>query len=410
MTTAHRPSVLIVIALGALFAAVLLNPSVEAGSGHGFPSPLAGPGVPDVKRSQAKKIERGWRELVAGDPIESLKRAERAPDVAPTRLLKYQIRIVKGETDTVGELAAFCRELPAYAAAWMTLSVAAENAGNEASALDAARRGARLWPEPPWGGRAADLERRWIDDRITNAEKLLATSDTGAAMIELEAARALDPQRSDAALLEARIYFSDGQLDEAEATISDLSALPEAVLLQGQIGERRGDWQSAMESYSSLPDDFPGRGEALDRAQTRWRMTLLPEYARRAMAAVNLTRGDLAVVLVSVLPRLETMPGGAVPVMSDIVDHAGQREIITVVRLGIMSADRRGHLFYPNAEADLGTVRQAVQKSRSLLGLSAPRWCTDSDVLGSGCISIPPPASGGAVVNAVLDPTSGASP
>ena len=66
------------------------------------------------------------------------------------------------------------------------------------------------------------------------------------------------------------------------------------------------------------------------------------------MVAEDLTRGDLAVVLVSVLPRLETLPGGAVPVMSDIVDHPGQREIITVVRLGIMNADRRGHLFYPD--------------------------------------------------------------
>ncbi len=304
----------------------------------------------------------------------------------------------------------FCESYPDYAAAWLTLSIAAEDLGRESMALDAARRSALMWTAPPWGERAADLERRWIDDRIANAERLLEDGDLGAAMAELQAAKAIDPQRGDSALLEAKIYFANGQLDEAQALLADISTLPEAVLLQGQIGEERGDWQSAMESYSSLPEDYPGRRVALDRAQTRWRMTLLPDYARAAMVAENLTRSDLAVVLVSVLPRLETMTGGAVPVMSDIVDQPGQREIITVVRLGIMTADRRGHLFYPESEADLETVRQAIHKARSLLGLPTPGWCTDRDVLGSDCISIPSPTGGGSVANAVLDQTSGATP
>jgi len=410
MTTLHRPFVAIAVVLGVAFSWAISSPSIEAETRLDLPSPLDGPGVPNVKKSQRKKIERGWRELLAGDLIESFKRAERASNAVPSQLLKYQIQLIKGENDTVDELASFCESHPDYAAAWMTLSVAAEDSGLEVMALDAARRGARMWPTPPWGERAAALERHWVDDRIANAERLFEDGNTGAAMTEVLAAEAIDPQRSDSALLQAKIHFSDGQLDKAEARLVDISTLPEAALLQGQIGEKRGDWQSAMEAYSSLPENFPGRSVALERAQTRWRMTLLPDYARAAMATENLTRVDLAVVLVSVLPRLETMPGGAVPVMSDIVDQPGQREIITVVRLGIMTADRRGHLFYPDSEADLETVRQAVHKSRSLLGLSTPKWCTDQDVLGSGCISIPSPASGGSVVNAVLDPTSGATP
>ncbi len=410
MTTLRRPSAVIAVILGVAFSWAVSSPSLEAETRLDLPSPLSGPGVPKVKKSQRKKIDRAWRELLAGDLVESFKRAQRAANAAPSQLLKYQIQVIKGENDTIDELVSFCESYPEYAAAWMTLSVAAENSGLEVMALDAARRGARLWPTPPWGERAAVLERRWVDDRIANAERLFEGGDSGAAMTDLQAAKAIDPERSDSALLEAKIYFSGGQLDKAEARLIDISMLPEAVLLQGQIGENRGDWQSAMESYSSLPEDYPGRSESLERAQTRWRMTLLPDYARVAMATENLTRVDLAVVLVSVLPRLETMPGGAVPVMSDIVDQPGQREIITVVRLGIMTADRRGHRFNPDSEANLETVRQAVHKSRSLLGLPTPKWCTDRDVLGSGCVSIPSPPSGGSVVNAVLDPTSGATP
>jgi len=410
MTKLQRPFAVIVVALGLTFWCAVASPSVAGETRLDLPSPLIGPGVPEIKKSQRKKIERAWQELLAGDLEKSIKRAQRAGDSAPSHLLKQQIKLIKGEGGVVNELVSFCDSYPDYAAALMTLSVAAEDSGLEIMALDAARRGARNWPTPPWGERPAELEQRWVDDRIANAENYFEDGDSGAAMTELLAAKAIDPRRGDSALLEAKIYFSTGQLDEADARLVKISTQPEAVLLRGLISEERGDWQSAMERYSSLPENYPGRGEALQRAQTRWRMTVLPDYARAAMATQNLTRVDLAVVLVSVLPRLETMPGGAVPVMSDIVDQPGQREIITVVRLGIMNADRRGHLFYPDSEADLDTVRQAVHKSRSLLGLSTPKWCTDQDVLGSDCISIPSPASGGSVVNAVLDPTSGATP
>jgi len=165
-----------------------------------------------------------------------------------------------------------------------------------------------------------------------------------------------------------------------------------------------------MDSYSSLPDDYPDRDSALQRVQIRWRLTLLPNYARTSMATEELTRGDLAVILVSVQPRLETLPGGAVSVMSDIVDHPGQREIITVVRLGIMNADRRGRVFYPNSIADPETVRGAIQRARVQLGLPALVWCTEPDMVGSACTSITSPPNGGTVVNAVLDSTSGADP
>lgn len=410
MTTRHRPTAFLIVVVGLVLWCTWSDPAIAAEARFDLPSPLAGPGVPEVKKSQRKKIDRGWRELAAGNLRESRKRSERAADSAPNRLLRFQIRIVEEKADAIDELGAFCKGHPEYAAAWMTLSFAAEHSGDESTALDAARRGARLWPDPPWGARAADLERRWIDDRIAHAERLFDAGDNPAALAELDAASALDPERGDSALLEARIHFSDDELGEAEARLADISELPEAMLLLGQIAEKRGNWQSAMEIYSSLPDGYTGRIEALDRAQTYWRMTLLPNYARAAMESENLTRGDLAVILVSVLPRLETMPGGGVPVMSDIVDHPGQREIITIVRLGIMTADRRGHLFYPDTEADMETVRQAVHKSRSLLGLSDPRFCTHPDVLVSDCISIPSPASGGSVVNAVLDPTSGATP
>ena len=146
----------------------------------------------------------------------------------------------------------------------------------------------------------------------------------------------------------------------------------------------------------------------MKRVQTRWRLTLLPAYARTAMSSTELTRGQLAVVIASSQPRLKTLPGGSVPVMSDIVDEPGQREIITVVRLGIMRADRRGHVFRPNEIVDAETAAKAVDRARVLLGLPPCPWCPDLNVVGSDCHSISNPADGDAVVRAMLDSTTGA--
>ncbi len=410
MTVARGTRPLLMAALTTFFGLILVAPSIWANDPLDLPSPLAGPGVAAVKKKQIRKIQRGWREFVAGDMDEATKRATRAGEVPPAQLLVYQIRLSRGDDGTKDELADFCDRHPEYAAAWMTLSVAEEIVGLESAALEAARRGAALWPEPPWGDRAADLYRHWVDDRVVTAETLFDTGQNSAALAELVAANALDPNRPDMVLLAAEIFVSEGRLDEAATLLDRIPDEPDARFLAGQIAEAGGDWQSAMDLYASLADDYPGKNGALERAQTRWRLTLLPKYAHASMATDQLTRGDLAIVLVSVQPRLETLPGGAVPVMSDIVDYPGQREIITVVRLGIMDADRRGHRFFPNRPVSIDTIHEAIQRSRALLGRTAPVWCSGEDMLGSGCTSIPSPPSGGAVINAVLDSMSGVDP
>jgi len=374
-----------------------------------LPSPLAGPGVVEMKKSQYRRIDRAWREFLAGDHAESRKRAQRAGDLAPTRLLEFQILLQEGNLDGLDDLRALCEQQPNYAAAWITLSMAAEAAGLESEAITTAEQAGELWPEPPWLDRADDLYSRWVDDRINHAARLVEDGDPNGAMAELESASDLDPERQDAALIMAKILITNDQIPEAESILAELPDLPEAVFLRGRIAEDRSDWKSAMERYSALPVDYPGREDGLKRTQIQWRLTLLPGYARTSMTALELTRADLAVVLVSVRPQLETLPGDSVPVMSDIVDSPGQREIITVVRLGIMRADRREHRFYPGRPVDMGAVQEAIQRTRALLGLTAPVWCTEPDVLGSDCISISPPPSGGAVVQAVLDHQPGVS-
>lgn len=396
---------LVATALGCLIAA-----GVWAADAPPFPSPLDGPGAATLSRSQHKKIERAWHDLNRGELAKSVKRATRAGDSPQTRLLLLQVRAIQGDEDVAGDLAALCESHPDYAGAWITLSLVAERSGDEETALSAARRAAGLWPDSRWTERAERLERLWLDDRIADAADLVDMHRYDAALDELARVAAIEPERPDAAMVKAEALCGADRLDECEAVLDTVLDQPRALVLKGGLAEARGDWQTAMNCYAALPESDPERAALLDRAKIRWRLTMLPGYSQAAIASTALTRGQLAVALVAAEPRLEALPGGTVPVMSDIVDRPGQREIIAVVRLEIMHADRREHQFRPDREVDAATARDAVDRARALVGRPPVTWCADANVVVSGCTPMPSPPTGGAVVNATLDSESGTGP
>ena len=243
LLTAHR----VVVrsrAVAAVSASALLC-VFGAGTSHAvspadLPSPLAGPGVGELKRGQQKKIRQAWQEFLAGDVAAARKKAGRAGDLVPTRQLDSQILLTQEDPAAFDDLRALCESHPGYAAAWVTLSFAAEAFGAESDALAAAEQGAALWPEPPWNERPAQLYHRWVDDRITHADRLLADGSASEAASELEAARSLDPERSDAAVMMAEILLGNDQVAEAELILSDFPDVPDVAFLRGSIAEERG--------------------------------------------------------------------------------------------------------------------------------------------------------------------------
>jgi len=409
----RRPRSCPSIVLVALFVAVVLGwlwpPELAcAGDLPRLPSALEGPGVPELGRRQARHLERSVHELEHGNLAAAVKRATKAGAVSPAHLVLAQCKLLEGADDAQSELEALCEWNPEYAAAWLTLSVAAEAAGDEQTALEAARHAAGLWPGDSRDARVTELENRWVVGRLARARELLTAGDHEGALTEVASATNLDSNAPGARLLVGEILFDAGRFDEADAVLAELPDIPDALFLRGRIAEQRGDWQTAMDSYAALPPDHPDRALALDHAQTRWRLSVLPTYAREAMSSEALDRGELAVLLVAVEPRLETLPGSHVPVMSDIVDHPGQREIVTVVRLGIMEADLRDHRFHPDAPVNADTVRETVNRTAALLHADPPQWCSDEDVVRSTCIILSSPPSGGEVVSAVLGIAPGA--
>ncbi len=394
-----------------------------------FPSPDSGPGRPALEKGAERHIDDGWQALRRSDPTAAKTFAAQAGAGTASHLLELQAAIVSGK-NPVDDLEGLTRTAPEYAAAWLTLSVAAERADNEALALQAADRGASLWPDKRWVERTQSLRRRWVDDRVEAATTLLAEDDPQASLTTLEPALALDPDNRDAVLLQARSWIAIDRLDTAEAVLAGLPRDRDVVLLSGSIAESRGDadaairiysslpddpeatllaialaeveenWQTAMELYSSLPDDHPEKASGLRAAKLRWRVSVMPDYVRQALSTSEMTRSDLAVVIVTLAPVVETLPSKQVPLLSDIVDMPSQREIITAARLGLIDIDRLEHRFQPLRQVTAGEVRSAITVLGRLLEIPAPLWCDESTT--DPCVSFTPPIAGDQVADVVI--------
>jgi tetratricopeptide (TPR) repeat protein len=341
-----------------------------------------------------------------------------------------QAEIVEGG-DTVAGLQRMTDSLPEYAAAWLTLSVAAENTGNEALSLSAAQRGAELWSKERWTDRARDLHQRWIGDRIDSARALYEADSPEDARETLLPALEIEPDNREAVMLEARIFIELDQLDRAEVVLSKLPRDPEVVRVSGTIAEARGDlnaamriyssleddpeallqaahiaetqedWVSAMNLYSSLPDDRPEKGPGLRRSQLRWRVSVMPEYVREAMVSTELTRAELAVLLVTLAPKVETLPGGQVPLLSDVMNLPSQDEILTAARFGLVESDRLLRRFHPQRLVTPAEVRSSITTLGTLLDLESPVFCGGDTE--NQCTIVEPPISGRKVSAIVID-------
>lgn len=382
-------------------------PTVTAPSmveGLAFPSPLAGPGVPALEPKVESAVARGWRQLAEGVPGRARETAAALRGSAPSRLLALQSELTLdvGAADSVAsDLQRLLRDEPDYAAAWITLSVAAERAGLERLALQAARRGATLWPVDTWRTRARELEARFVDRRLESAQSQLEAGEYDDAISLARRVLDVEPEDHDALLTVARAQLAAGSPSDAEATLAGIANDPRAVLLLGKIAEQRQDWQTAMTLYDSLPAGHPERASALYRTRTRWRLANAAPWVHQALAAEHLDRAQLATLLVALAPRLLTVDGGEVPVLSDIVDLPNQSDVITAVRLGLLDADPLEHRFQPGRPVTVAEARRAVEAVAHLLDLPEPVWCSDTVV--TSCQSLDEPVSGHALAAVVTD-------
>jgi len=366
------------------------------------PFPLSGPGRQPIDSTERKAVGEAWGELLTGRVTDA--RATVARFGSPqTELLRLQVTLVEGPSaDIQKRLQDFVDEHPQYAAGWVTLSTAAELQGNETVALSSAHRSSQLWPSGPYARRSKNLQQRWVDDRIERGRETLTAGQPMEALSTTEQALALDPNNQAALLIRAESLLQLQQGPEAEAALSRLGSLPEALVLRADMASAQGRWQHAMDLLGALPADHPAKDRALRRAQLMWRISILPPYVHEAVYSKAVTREQLAVILVAMVPSLEVQAGGATPLLTDVIDLPSQRAILTATRLHIMSVDKVAMLFHGQRAVTRGESKSAIEATCHISGFSAPLWCEPGLSRNDGCSVIEEPVQGMDLVEVLL--------
>ncbi len=372
-----------------------------------LPSPLEGPGHPTLKKSQIKRIDKAWKRFQAGDITGARKALRKVLDNPAGQLLALQIDLDGDPEPAVAPLSELCSSHEDYAAAWVTLATAQEKIGEEEAALQSARLVAQLWPDSRWAGKAAALEHEWITGRIDQARSRLDQGDAAAAIELVDTALELDPDNRTGRMVRALALLELDQDELAQAELMTLIDDPEARTLLAELAEDRGDFSAAMRYYESLPEGTAGRDESLARVKLEWRWQNLPSYVQDALSSDELTRAGLAAVLVGLVPEAHALGGGQVPLLSDILETPSRREILTVVRLGLMDVDTLQHQFRPDLAVNPAETKRAISQLCSLLAVAPPTWCPNADVIPPNCVRIEAPVGGREVADVIIRTTHG---
>ena len=372
-----------------------------------LPSPLDGPGHPELKKSQVKRINKAWTKFSAGDVSGARKALRKELDNPAGQLLALQIDVTGSPEPPIDELTEFCSSHEDYGAAWVTLTAAQEHVGDEGAALQSARRVSELWPESKWAGKATALEHEWITGRIDEARGQLDQGNAQAAIGLADTALELDPDNPTGRMIRARALLALDQDGPAEAELLTLTDNPEARMLLAGLAEDRGDLSVAMQYYKSVPEDTIGREESLARVKLEWRRQNLPSYVQEALASDELTRAGLAAILVGLVPEAHAFGGGQVPLLSDILETPSRKEILTVVRLDLMDVDTLQHQFYPDRAVSPAETQRAINRMCALLEVDPPIWCANASVSPPSCAQFDTPVGGREVADVIIGTTQG---
>jgi len=364
-----------------------------------FPSPTDGPGVPEAPAVVRTAVAEGWTALRTTGPDAALTASRRAGRHPLASLLAAQAAFMGGSTTLTPALEELTGRYPGWASAWITLSFAAEREGRPDLAYRAAARAAVLWPDRRWTDRAAALKDAWAAPLAERARKALDAGDAAGALQALDELGDAAGEDEGLLLVRARALAELGRDAEARKTLVALSGTPEATALAASLAEEASDWGEALRLYSALPADWPGRERNLARIKLRWRLENLPPSFHEALASPVLDRARLATILVALAPEIEGATGGPVPVMTDVVGIPEQREVLAVVRAGIMEPSGYGPAFHPERTVTAESAAEVLGRLAGFLARPLPPSCGGTPT--AECLGLADPVSGEMVRRAI---------
>jgi len=365
------------------------------------PDPLSPPpAARPLAKQESQAIYRALAAAERGDGAAARRAMGGAPaDHPAVALAVLEVRFLLGER--VGDEADRLAQTQGdYRQAFSFAAQALHSEGRLAEALAAARRAMQLGGGADEARRARQLEALVIGGALELARAALAGGD-GERAVAL-AHEALNHVPGAVSLIEilVRGYLLTGDVQAAARLVTALPDDGEGLELKGRVAAAGGQWELAASLFGRLPQGHPGRCGLLQDARRRGRLGQAPPYVQRALGSTNLTRAELAALVVWEVPVVQEHARGAVPVFEDIVNLAERRDVVAVVRAGILDGDPVTRTFSPHRRVRSRELMRVAERLVEVLGRAPVRWCGEErhDL----CLEPPGEVVTGAAASALL--------
>lgn len=365
------------------------------------PDPFPGP--PATRPLSERERLAMYEALAAaerGDRVTAQRALRRTSSASPVlALAKLEVGFLLGEQ--VGEQAErLARAEPEYKQAWSFAAQVWQAEKRWAQALEMARRALQLGGEAKEALRVRELEALVVGGALERARAALGAGDADTAISLASEALAAVPAAVSLLEVLVRAYLSKG---DVAAAARFTPALPDDAVgleLKGRVAMAGQQWDVAVEIFRRLPADYPGRCPLLEEARQRQRRAQAPPYVQKALAASDLTRAQLAALVVWEVPALAERAAGPVVVFEDIVNASERRDIVTVVRAGVMGADIVTRRFFPHRRVRPRELVEVVERLAAVMERPRPLWCDQEPP--PSCLEIPAQEVTGEAAAAVL--------
>jgi tetratricopeptide (TPR) repeat protein len=352
------------------------------------PDPLvpAAPGAP-MSADQQAALRRAVAAAESGEFLRAERELATLPRVHPAVRLAAMEVVFLQNGNTAAAVKELTSEYPAYPSAWGVLALAWHREGDVRQAVGAARKAAELGLPGDWTDTAARWEKAFTDTRLAEGSAMLQRGDAAGALRVASEILELMPTATAARILATRAHLAMGDAKAAAMLVPALPDTEDGIELKGQVAERLGQWDLAVDLYGRLPSSNPRRCDLLRTARDQWRLVNAPPYLTRALGAKVLTRKGLAAIVVWKAPELASQATGPASVFEDIVNLNERRDIITVVRSGVMAGDPVTRSFGAEHSVTPRELQAVLGRLAAALGRRPLTWCEEDD--GKVCVTVP---------------------
>lgn len=359
---------------GALLASCAPPPRAPLPDSEEFVFPAAAPG--QLSPSEAERIEKAWRQILAGDAPGAQRQLEKllakSPGLVPAETALAYARLRAGRLDEAARgFESVTSRRPDYVPAIAGAAVAAARGGDAEGALRLYRRALEADPASAFlRQRVAELRVQVTERRVAAARAAQQSGRLDEAVATYRLALEAAPEVAGLRLELAGLLAAAGDVEGAVAILrADPTEDRQVLLRLADLETQRKDYPGALEAYRRILARDPHDEEAQRRSrEVREAVELeqMPEEYRRIATAPAITRADLAALVAVKVTALARVPAGEPQVAVDISGSWARSHVIKALAYDIMTV-YPNHTFQPAAAARRGDLARAVQRVLDLL-------------------------------------------